>query len=723
MSCHGGVKQQGGLSLLFEEDLRKLLKSGKHAVVAGKPHKSEIYNRITESNPEKAMPPEGASLTESEIKKVYQWIDQGAEWEEHWAYKAPELKMDDKKSETGWGHNEMDHLVLRSLSDQGITPSKEAEPRILIRRVYLDLVGLPPDLETLQKFEEDPSDEAYEAIVDSLLASKHFGEKWASFWLDLARYADSQGFQKDHIRKTIWMYRDWVIDAFNSDMPLDSFTLYQLAGDLLEQPNDQALLATAFHRNTMTNDEGGTDDEEYRVRAVMDRMSTTMEIWQGATFSCVQCHSHPYDPIRHEEFYAFKAYFNNTADRDLTSDEPKAVLLSSAQKRKRNELQQYILSADFNSLSLEEQTEIETFLGDIKAVPVPILKELSEEESRENPYFVRGNWTMQTDHIPAAVPASYNKSQNGQVKNRHDLALWLVDDDNPLTARVMANRIWEQIFGLGIVKTTEDFGIQGDRPTHPELLDYLAIDLSRNKKWHVKSFLKSIVLSSTYRQSSEVTEEQLEIDPSNKYLGRGPRFRLNAEQIRDQALVVSDLLNPESYGPSVMPYQPEGVWNIIRHVAGWQKSKNDNDHRRGLYTFYRRVSPYPTMLLFDAPSREFCVSRRIRTNTPLQALVTLNDPVFVEASMNLAKLSYLENPENLKDQIKLIYEKATCNTITNQKLNVLEIQYKESLNFYSENENELNKLLAQEEIKTKEFAALSTVSSVVINLDEFLMKK
>lgn len=723
MSCHGGVRQQGGLSLLFEEDMRKELKSGKFAVVPGKPHKSEIYNRIIDSNPERLMPPESGALSESEVDKIYRWIDQGAEWEEHWAYKILPTEIEAPVSNSEWVRNDIDNLVLDVLKEKNISPSEEANPRILIRRLYLDLIGLPPSLEIVEQFAQDPSEEAYEGIIDDLLQSKHFGERWGSFWLDLARYADSQGFQKDHIRKTMWMYRDWVIEAFNRDMPIDSFTMYQLAGDLMQEDYDQALLATAFHRNTMTNDEGGTDDEEYRIRAVMDRMNTTMEIWQGSTFACVQCHSHPYDPIRHEEFYAFKGFFNNTADRDLTSDEPKVAILSSAQKRKKKELESFISSTKFDTLNTEEQERLEAYLENIKPLPVPVLKELPEDESRENPYFVRGNWTMQTNNIPVAVPASYDKSEISEVKTRLDLAEWLMDEKNPLTGRVMANRIWEQIFGQGLVKTSEDFGIQGELPANPALLDYLAINFSTTNEWRLKPFLKNIVLSSTYRQSSNVTPEQLEDDPSNKYLGRGPRFRLNAEQIRDQALSVSDLLNPDAYGPSVMPYQPDGVWNVIRHVAGWKTSENGNNHRRGIYTFYRRVSPYPTMLLFDAPSREFCVSRRIRTNTPLQALVTLNDPVFVEAIMNITKQAYIKEAGTSADQIKWIYKKATCSELSNEKLEVLENHYLESLTFYQENEDDLMALLTDTEIKDAEFAALHTVSSTIMNLDEFLMKK
>jgi len=504
-----------------------------------------------------------------------------------------------------------------------------------------------------ESFIADPSSEAYQQLVDGLLASEHYGEKWASFWLDLARYADSQGYQKDNLRPTMWMYRDWVIDAFNKDMPFDQFTIEQLAGDLLPEPSDNQILATAFHRNTMNNDEGGTDDEEFRVAAVLDRVSTTFEVWQGTTLSCVQCHTHPYDPIKHEEYYNVYAYFNNTRDNDLTNDEPNAKLLSGPQKTLKADfgIQIKQFKADEDTVSKAYRTAVNSYMN-IRPVKVPIMKELSSDSSRTSHVFVRGNWLVHGEKVEPAVPRALNNS-TANPSNRLELAEWLTDSENPLTARVVVNRFWEQLFGLGLVETLEDFGSQGSPPVHPELLDWLAVQLAQKHNWSVKSMLKQMVMSATYRQSSKVNPQLLELDPYNKLLARGPRVRLSAEQIRDQALEVSGLLNNRVYGPNVMTSLPEGVWNVIRHVGGgWKTSIQPKDqNRRALYTFWRRVSPYPSMMSFDATSREFCVSRRIRTNTPLQAFVTLNDPVFFVAAQSLATKMH-EESEDLVGQIR-----------------------------------------------------------------------
>ncbi|MEO0732556.1 MAG: DUF1549 domain-containing protein, partial [Bacteroidota bacterium] len=480
MSCHGGVRQQGGLSFLFEEDLYRALRSGKKAIVPGDPTHSEVYQRVISDRAGLVMPPEGDPLTEAETEVIRRWIAEGAEWEEHWAYvlpAQPRVPGEDQAS------HPVDAFVWAKLSAHGLEPAVRAEPTTLLRRVYLDLIGLPPSPEAARAFAADPSAEAYAAVVDSLLASPHFGERWASVWLDLARYADSQGYQKDHLRRTMYLYRDWVIEAFNQDMPLDSFTLRQLAGDLFPEPTEQDLLATAFHRNTMTNDEGGTDDEEYRVKAVLDRTNVTMEVWQGATFGCVQCHSHPYDPVRHEEYYTVKGYFNNTADRDLTSDVPKLPLRSPALIRRLTGLREQLAT---DTLSTAVAKELRTMIGQLERQEVPVLQELPPEESRVNRLFVRGNWLVEADTLAPRPPGAYDKTGQDFVGNRLGLARWLVDPGNPLTGRVLVNRVWAQLFGRGIVKTLEDFGIQGAEPTHPELLDWLALHLAEDEDWRLK---------------------------------------------------------------------------------------------------------------------------------------------------------------------------------------------------------------------------------------------
>jgi len=685
LACHGGVKQQSGLSFLFIEESFGAAKSGKTAIVPGSIRNSEMIRRVKSDDPDVIMPPDRDALSNEEIEILEQWIKQGAKYEDHWAYIPPNIKDPSKR---------IDHFVKDKLDEEELSFSEEAPKSTLLRRLSIDLTGLPPSIEEAETFLNDEDPKAYESLVDRLLASEHFGERWASMWMDLARYADSQGYQKDILRKEMWRYRDWLIDAFNKDLPFDQFTIDQLAGDLVESPSDNQVLATAFHRNTMTNDEGGTDDEEYRVAAVIDRLNTTFEVWQGTTIACVQCHSHPYDPIRHKEFYEAYAYFNNTSDTDHQSDVPKKVLFSPAQDRKRDEISDQ-LSLLSDTLSDEYKGLVADYIS-IKAGAIQIMEELPHDSSRTTRVFDRGNWLAHTDTVEADTPDFLPPSSFSQ--DRLGLARWLVDGNNPLTARVIANRFWEQIFGNGLVYTLEDFGTQGGKPTHPELLDYLALQFQNEHQWSVKSLLKEIVLSRTYKQSSTMSEALFEKDRYNHLLARGPRHRLSAEGIRDQALSISGLLNPKVYGPSVMPHQPEGVWNVIRHIDRWQTSGNQDQYRRGLYTFWRRVSPYPSMITFDTPSREVCVSRRIRTNTPLQALVTMNDPVFVEASEALASRMIREGGRNIEEQISYGYKLALMEEPD-------EIRLKELLNFYLKSEGKM-----------------ALVANVILNLDEVIMK-
>jgi len=689
LACHGGVKQQSDLSFLFIDEAFEPAKSGARAIVPGSPRRSEMINRIKSTDADVVMPPDRERLSESEVKVLEKWIKQGAKFDKHWAYKPAEPLE---------GSN-LDDFVGRKLEKEGLNFSEQASKETLLRRVSFDLTGLPPSDEVMKKYLKSDAEAGYEYLVDQLLDSEHFGERWASMWLDLARYADSQGYQKDLLRRDIWRYRDWVIQAFNDDMPFDQFTIEQLAGDLLPDATKDQYLATAFHRNTMTNDEGGTDNEEYRVAAVIDRLNTTFEVWQGTTMACVQCHSHPYDPIRHQEFYKAYAYFNNTTDADESSDIPKMVLFSPAQKLAKEILEEQ-MSATEDTLSKDYQALVEEYIS-IQPGRVQIMEEMPDDSSRITRVFVRGNWLAHGDTVQAETPAFLPPSNYSQ--DRLGIANWLVDGNNPLTSRVIVNRFWEQIFGNGLVYTLEDFGTQGSKPSHPELLDYLALKFEKEHKWSVKSLLKEIVMSRTYRQSSAVSQDLLEKDQYNFLLARGPRHRLSAENIRDQALAVSGLLNRKVFGPSVKPYQPEGVWNVIRHVDRWQTAEEGDQHRRGLYTFWRRVSPYPSMLTFDVPSREVCVSRRIRTNTPLQALVTMNDPVFVEASEALAKRMMKEGGKGCEEQIKYGYKLAMMKEPDDLRL-------KEMLDLYE----------ASKEIG--EFESMALVANVILNLDEVIMK-
>jgi hypothetical protein len=842
LACHGGVRRKGGLSLLFRTAALDTLDSGKRAIVPGKPGESEIMRRITHPDPSERMPPDGKKpLKQTEIQKIRRWIAQGAKWEKHWAYVPPEAKTPPEVSEPSWPNNAIDRFVLARLDEEGIDPAPRADCATLLRRVHLDLVGLPPRPAQARRFCEDPSQARYEAVVDSLLASKRFGERWATTWLDLARYADTKGYERDPHR-SIWKYRDWVIRAFNEGLPFDRFTVEQLAGDLLPQPSKEELIATAFHRNTMTNTEGGTSNEEYRVQAVIDRLNTTMSVWQATTIKCVQCHSHPYDPFRHEEFYKLYAFFNNAKDHDRADDRPRLPTFSgeNAEKgqrlradiqriqakidslagtpelvRKRKEwdasLREILSSAvDMERLEdLERQDVPEEVLEVLKApgsddlveilkivntppeerahsekrrliqfystiaeemaplrekleakkealaeldpVRTPIMQELPEGQHRVTQVFKRGNWLTKGDTVEPDVPGSLNSLPDGSPASRLGLARWLVSPENPLTARVTVNRFWAQIFGKGIVKTVSDFGTQGADPTHPALLDWLAVQFMTEQDWSMKRLLKTMVMSATYQQSSRYREDLEEIDPNNKLWARAPRFRLSAEQVRDQALAVGGLLSDKMFGPSVMPPQPDGIWNNPYSGMEWETSTGEDRYRRGVYTYWKRTAPYPSMSTFDRPSREVTTSRRIRTNTPLQALVTMNDPVYVEAARGLAQRMVRETGGDVEAALERGYRLALIEAPSASTLRSLRDLYEQSRGHYRERPDAVEELRgvgalepmtfsssapvqtvsadpnpanASGRVDTPaEMAALTMVAKAIMNLDRFIMKE
>ncbi|AWW30216.1 hypothetical protein DN752_08815 [Echinicola strongylocentroti] len=723
ITCHGGVKQSGDFSLLFESDALAKTKSGKPAILPGNAAESEMIKRILHADPDERMPPEGPPLSEEEVKTLKKWINEGAKWQDHWSFVAPQQPNLPEIDLAEWESNPIDQFILAKMDEKGLQPSPEAAPSTLARRLSLDLVGLPPTAEMIKNLQEDPSSQNYEKLVDELLASDHFGEKWASMWLDLARYADSKGYEKD-AHRDMWKYRDWVINAFNEDMPFDRFTIEQLAGDLLPTPTKDQLIATGFHRNTMTNDEGGTDDEEFRVAAVLDRVNTTWEVWQGITFACVQCHSHPYDPIRHDEYYEFYAFLNNTADKDASPVEsPVLPVFTEIGQKKEAALIRWIDSVksskpQFELASLVKSKEEE--LKSLKTYYLPIMRELPDDEKRTTHVFERGNWTVHGKEVSPDVPGSMPDLPENASKNRLSMAKWLVAPENPLTARVTVNRVWAQLFGKGIVLTQEDFGSQGTPPTHPELLDWLAVNWVENQQWHFKALMKSIVMSSTYRQTSKVTDEKLQHDAANDYLSRGPRVRLTAEQVRDQALAISGLLSDKMYGPSVMPHQPEGIWQVVYSGAEWQNDTGKDAHRRAIYTYIRRTSPYPSMVTFDGPSREFCVNRRIETNTPLQALVTLNDPVYIEAAQALAKK--METAGNTPEaQIAKGYELALFSPPNTAELQTLITLYQNARSHFQQSGEGLENLGNTETDPKRN--ALTTVANAIMNLDAFITKE
>lgn len=864
VSCHGGVKKAGGLSLLYRDAaLAKNEKSGKAAIVPGSAKNSEIYKRIVSDDPEYMMP-RGLehTLEPQEVELLKKWIDNGANWDTHWAYN-PVDKISIPAIEDDWANSTIDLLVLDQLQKNEIEPNEAADQEDLLRRMSLDVTGVP----VFEKLR----DKSYGDAIDHLLASPTFGEHWASMWLDLARYADSHGYEKD-THRNIWRYRDWVIKAFNEDMSFDEFTKLQMAGDLID-PNDyDHLIATSFHRNTMTNMEGGTDDEEFRVAAVIDRLNTTFEIWQSTPIGCAQCHDHPYDPISQIEFYETMSLFDNTIDADLMSDLPMLETYSTASQEKIDSIIQFIATVeekeidphlldsekikqalyptlltmdcddfenvliynngiisnwtinvndmigrqfyfmyedvDFDGLDSMQITystkgEISFLEGRLDskdgqllfntgftktesssghewvgeqgwnlqtvAIPkeisgkhdvifeiqnpqeivpdgillfkqidliyenstptdeitkakaalialrseadkTPILRQKLEPLKRTSQLFVRGNHAIRADTVQENIPHVLNVGDD-QIRNRLEFAEWLIDTDNPLTARVMVNRIWERIFGIGIVETLEDFGSMGELPSNQALLDYLAHQFMHEHNWSIKALIKEILLSNTYQQSSYASAEKLELDPYNQLFSRGPRMRLSAEQIRDQVLYVSELLQDTIGGKSVMPPQPKDVWQTPYNSQKWEESEGKHKYRRGLYTYWKRSSPYPSMEAFDSPSREFCKSRRIKTNTPTQALVTLNDPVYLEAANALGHLmqTYSKHPE---EQIQYAFKKSLgkdCNQKISDSLKKLYMQ-------------------AQTDLATagNETTSLTSPSAVVahaiFNLDGFLNK-
>ena len=1110
--CHGPDEKErkggtDGLRFDTGEGLVADLGDGKQAVVPGQPEKSVLMHRVRSVEPDEIMPPRdsGKKLAPHEIELLNDWIKQGGKFVSHWSYTKPVRPALPKVQDAAWPRNEIDHFLLSRLEKEGLRPSVEADKHALIRRVSIDLTGLPPTVDEVDAFVNDPDPKSYEKLVDRLLANPAFGEHWAQMWLDLSRYADSAGYADDPPR-TIWLFRDYVIRSLNENKPFDQFTIEQIAGDLLPNPTQDQLIATAFHRNTLTNNEGGTNDEEFRNVAVVDRVNTTMAVWMGTTITCCQCHNHKYDPISQEEFFKLFAFFNNTDDADRRDESPLLSIYTESQKQQQSQWQAEIarlepvlktvtpelkaaqsrweqafplklawkdlkpasvksqagvdakiddqgsiriaagakndtysidvpldsstvralrlqalpdemlpgkgpghaggnfivtkvsalitppagaslngrfvrvelpgkskflslaevqvfqgadniaprgeakqISVDFDgpaklaidgntnghyyegkstthtaagdapwwevdlksvqkidrivlwnrtdgagerlanfkllvlndqhepvwqqdvvthpnpsaefsvngqrtidfqvaladysqptfdaanvlnnkdpktkgwavggstgqahsltliakagveapagstlSVSIEHQSNhashtlghfrlsvtdearveewaktppavidalqiavasrapqqsevisghflsiapelepvrkqlaaVQKQLTDLKPETVPIMKELTANR-RVSKIQHRGNFEDLGAEVTEGTPAVFPPLPDDVPRNRLALAKWLIDDNNPLTARVIANRYWEQLFGVGIVATSEEFGAQGDQPFHPELLDWLATEMLR-QKWDTKAFLKTLVMSAAYRQSSKVTPDLQHQDPDNRLLARGPRFRLSAEALRDQAMLVSGLLSPKMYGPPVKPAQPSiGLSAAFGSGIDWQTSAGDDKYRRGLYTTWRRSNPYPSMSTFDAPNREVCTVRRGRTNTPLQALVTLNDPVYIEAAQALAR-RIASHGGTTAERARFGFLVTLSRPPHEAELVRLVTLYEQSLAKFSQNADDAKRMAtdplgpAPQDMKVDELAAWTVVGNVLLNLDETLMKR
>ncbi len=879
--CHGPdeAARKAKLRLdLREEALKE--RDDVRAIVPGDVAASELVVRILSHDDDEVMPPpkDGEPLTARERELLQKWVAQGAEYKEHWAWSKPRRAaipgfresgisgIREERGDATASRNPIDFFIRARLQAAGLAPSPEADRHTLIRRLSLDLIGLPPTPDEVAAFVGDTSPEFYEQAVDRLLASPHFGEKWARMWLDLARYADSTGYGSDKFRLNVWPWRDWVVRAFNDNKPYDQFTIEQLAGDLLpeevesgnQEPRkaeqdagkaslmaswipdskEERIVATGFNRNTMTNVEGGTIDEEYRVAAVKDRIATTAQTWMGLTMGCAQCHSHKFDPISHRDYYGFFAIFNQTEDSDREDEEPKLPLPTAEEKARMEQLKAEIaaleqkskadapeleaeqhewearmaaptdwlalapleirvpglaalaafpagiratLALEPSERSPEQREELRTFfqplaphwvalkkelegkraaLGAIKPVALPILRELAADKRRATHVLNKGNYLAPGDAVEPALPASFGPGAPAdRAPDRLAVAQWLVSPENPLTARVAVNRFWSQLFGTGFVETEEDFGTQGALPSHPELLDWLAVAFQSPKEtsnaqrstlnaqrstlnaqlalgWDVKALLKLIVSSATYRQSSRVLPEHLEKDSRNRLLGHYPRRRLEAEAVRDQALALSGLLSHKIGGPSVYPPQPDGMWKVAFNGGQntYPTSKGEDRYRRGLYTFWRRTMPYPSMNTFDAPSRESCTLRRLPTNTPLQAFVTLNDPCFVECAQALARRVVGEGrpePDGQKgtaSRLRWALSLVLARPATEQQVAALRTLFDAELASFQADPAAAAKLATSDtqplpkDADPAELAAWTVVANVLLNLDGVLTK-
>jgi hypothetical protein len=807
--CHGPDPDDraAGLRLDTREGATSVLESGQRAMVPGHPQASELMRRVVASGDER-MPPDGESLTAAQIDLLRRWVQEGGNFTAHWAYVAPRRPDVPRVNDMAWPRGPIDRFVLARLEAEGLRPASEAEPAVLLRRVHLDLVGLPPSVEEIEAFERNPSPQAYEAVVDALLASPRFGEKWARQWLDLARYADSNGYQHDGLR-TNWPWRDWVIRALNADMPFDQFTVAQIAGDIVAadpdasetQPGDlrnhspdELRMATAFFRHAPFNAAGDSIAEEVRANLLFDRVSTLGVVWLGATLECAQCHTHKFDPVSIDEYYRLYAYFNAAVKEFGPNDGVRKRFLPPALMKvplAGDAIATYeSLQAELGAVTkqiealrpnvLAGQAAWEATAKDDPDVPADIRrllakppgerrpaeiediekfylahapetkqlvarrKELGHQSSRLAPptvlvladdptprpthVFRRGDYREPTERVEPGTPACLHPLPPGAPPNRLGLARWLIDPANPLTARVTVNRWWGELFGRGIVSTPDDFGTQGTLPTHPELLDWLATELTTGERpWSMKHILRLIVTSATYRQSSSAEAERFRRDPHNELLARGPRVRLNAEMIRDQVLAVSGCLSGQVGGPPAYPPQPQKMWEEItgNEDGPYPAAEDANRFRRGIYTVYRRGAPHPAMQAFDWPDRSVCVAQRPVTNTPAQALVLLNDPGFLELYVAFAR-RIMDQGDGDDGRIDWAFRTCVARRPVEAEVRfVAELLGKKRLEFAADPQR-AEQLLSQfnvpSEHRTAELAAWSIVARALMNLDETITR-
>jgi mono/diheme cytochrome c family protein len=800
--CHGDKKQQSGLRLDDGAEAMKGSNSG--AVLMPKDVKaSRLLHVVAGLDPDVKMPPKGKTpLSADEIGKLRAWIEQGAIWpkdanaktgpakSDHWAFQPIRRPPLPAVRNQAWVKNPLDAFVLARLENEKIAPSPEADRATLIRRLSLDLLGLPPAPTEVDAFLKDARPDAYERLVDRLLQSPHYGERWGRHWLDLARYADSDGYEQDRPRAFAWRYRNWVIDALNRDMPFDQFTIEQLAGDLLPGATAAQKTATGFHRNTLTNREGGTDKEQFRVEACVDRVNTTAKVYLGLTLGCAQCHDHKYDPLSQREYYQFFAFFNSDSEVDLVAplpgeetklakakaifDQKKAELqgvvakykkeqlpakvdkwerdLSTEQRQKLPAAIGKILELESDQRNAKQKQTIEHFYAKTDKQLVKLNKSVTDHDKtapkqsvvptlalgpeRKTHVLIRGDFLRPGVAVEPQTPSVLPGLTVAASASRLDLARWLVAPENPLTARVITNWVWQRYFGRGIVPTLEDFGTQGEKPAHPELLDFLASEFvspsplggeGRVRGWSLKELHKLIVTSATYRQSSKARPELTARDPQNVLLSRQNRLRLEAEIIRDNALTASGLLNRTIGGPSVRPPQPAGISELTyANTAKWIESKGTDRLRRGMYTWFQRTSPYPMLMTFDAPDSNLSCVRREKSNTPLQALTLLNDTVFVECAQGLAKRIVSERDAATPGRLSHGFHLCLARAPSAKELAALSALYDDFVSVCRANPKETARLIGPNPpagVEPAEAAAWVALARTLLNLDEFVTRE
>ena len=730
--CHSEKNLTSGLSLETRESIVRGGNRGT-AIQTADPEASILMQALRQTGNLK-MPP-GGKLKDEQIAAIQKWIAAGAPMPErmvksrrpkvdHWAFRVPVRPAPPEVHDPAWARNAIDRFILARLEASKLRPSPEAPRELLLRRVHLDLTGLPPTSEELTDFLNDKRPDAYERVVDKLLASPHYGERQARHWLDLARYADTDGYTIDAPRD-IWKYRDWVINALNADMPFDQFTIEQIAGDLLPNPTADQLIATGFHRNTPSNYEGGIDFEQYRVEAVADRVATTGAVFLGLTLGCARCHDHKFDPTSQREFYQIFAVMNNVdevdkeADRkffnkpflEIGSPEEKASFAAWEKEfyeiegaiRKREDMVTGDGDADPELSALRKKLTEHRKVRP-KLLRTMIVRELPEP--RVSYIHLGGDFTRKGANVkPGVLEFLHPAETGGRNPNRLDLARWLIDKRNPLTARVTVNRMWQTYFGRGIVDTESDFGLQGDKPTHPELLDWLATEFM-DRGWSQKAIHRLIVTSAAYRQSSTMRPDAAAADPDNRLLARQNRLRLDAEIIRDASLVASGLLTPTVGGPSVYPPIPPGANNVTQVKREWLTSTGPDRYRRALYTFFQRSAAHPALLLFDAPDATVSCTRRIRSNTPLQALISLNDEAGIEFAEALAKRIRKEAPADDGQRIRHGWLLALSREPTSEETGRM-----------------LRFLRTRRDSQANEQSVWVAASRVLLNIDEFLTRQ